>query len=148
MSKLTKAYLAGFFDGEGSFGVYVARGYKHKDGDYRYYHYARATLGNTDSEIPYLLKEHFGGGVVLEHPPKGLTVYRWYASGKECAFLLKTIVPFLRQKQYRAKRLLEYYSKRKMLSWDEKEQIRLEFVALNGLSGKSHRPQRLNEKTP
>lgn len=148
VSKIDKAYIAGFFDGEGSCGLYVARGYKTIDGKFKYYHYMRTTIGNTDKEIPELCSQLFGGGLHEEQPTKGLKVYRWYASGKCANDFLKTIVPFLRQKKFRAQLLLEYFTKRKMYSWEDKEKIRLKFVELNGMSGKSHRPQRLSEMTP
>ena len=148
MSKIEKAYLAGFFDGEGSCGLYVSTGYTDKNGDKHHYHYTRAYIGNTDKGIPQMCHQLFGGSLATEQPPKGLLVYKWYVTGKRADDFLKAIVPFLKQKEYRAKRLLEYYAKRKMLSWEDREKIRLEFVALNGMSGKSHRPQRLNEKTP
>ena len=57
LSKIDKAYLAGFVDGEGCIGFYIARGYKKPDGNYKYYHYIRAYIGNTDKEIPEFCKE-------------------------------------------------------------------------------------------
>ena len=148
MRKIELAYLAGFFDGEGSCGIYVSTGYTDKNGDKHYYHYTRAAIGNTDKEIPELCYKVFGGSLTKEQPKNALMVYRWYGTGKVADKFLRTIVLYLKQKKYRAQKLLEYYTKRKMLSWEDKEKIRLEFIALNGMSGKSHRPQRLNEKTP
>lgn len=152
LRNVDRAYLAGFVDGEGSIGIYVCSGYKG-----RKYHYTRIMIGNTDKEIPQFMKDYYGGGLSKEHPLKGMTIYRWNASGKICDMVLRDIMPYLKQKQERAKLLLQYYQKRKMLSFEEKEEIRMKFVAMNGISGKSHLkyneivsryPQRLNEKTP
>lgn len=148
MSKIDKAYIAGFFDGEGSCGLYISTGYTDNDGIKHHYHYVRASIGNTDKDIPELCKNLFGGSLSEEIPLNGLKVYRWYGTGKVANDFLKTIVLFLRQKKYRAQKLLEYFTKRDKLSWEDKEKIRLEFIALNGMSGKSHRSQRLSEKTP
>ena len=148
MRKIDLAYLAGFFDGEGSCGLYTTKGRIQPDGSRQEYFYSRVSIGNTDREIPALCKEIFGGGLSTEQPLKGLIVYRWNATGENANNFLRQIVHYLKQKKVRAKLLLEYYTKRKMLSWEDKEKIRMKFIALNGMSGKSHRPQRLSEKTP
>lgn len=148
MKAIEAAYMAGFFDGEGSLGMYIAAGSRKK-----HYHYSRAQVGNTDREVVQRLHDLYGGSLITRNVsnkalPTALPVHVWLVTGERCNQFLTDIVPFLRQKKYKAQRLLEYYTKRKLLSWDEKEVMRMEFIALNGMSGKTYRPQRLNEMTP
>jgi len=150
MRNVDRAYLAGFIDGEGIMGIYSTNHPKQKKMGWSPSFFSRIMVGNTDPEIPKFLKEYYGGwlGIETKRFRNGLPCYRYYASGKVCDRILRDIVPYLKQKKERALMLIHYYQNRKKLSWNEKEAIRMKFVALNGNSGKAHHPQRLNEKIP
>lgn len=151
MRNVDRAYLAGFFDGEGSVGLYWNRCSSKQTGkirnDWKPSFFSRVMLGNTDSSIPKLLREWYGGSLLQEKKQVNLPVWRWSATGKVADHFLRDIVPYLTQKKERAKMLIRYYQQRKKLSFEEKCELRMKFVALNGISGKSHYPQRLNEET-
>ena len=148
MRNVDRAYLAGFIDGEGSIGLYSTNYPKQKKMGWSPSFFSRIMVGNNDPGVIQFLKEKYGGWIGLEKRPPFNPIWRYNASGKICDHILRDIVPYLKQKKERALILIHYYQNRKKLSWNEKEAIRMKFVALNGISGKSHHPQRLNERTP
>ena len=147
-----RAYLAGFIDGEGSIGLYSTNYPKQRSKGWTPSFFSRICVGNTDAEIPTLLKEIYGGWVGKEERKFNgldvLPIYRYNASGKICDCILRDIVPYLKQKKERALIVIKYYQNRKKLSWNEKEALRLKLVELNGNSRKQYHPQRLNERMP
>lgn len=154
MRNVDRAYLAGFIDGEGSIGLYSTNYPKQRRKGWSPSFFIRLAVCNTDKEIPEFLKDHYGGSCLLEHPGQYsysnriAKIYRYNATGKICYEIIKDIVPYLKQKKERALLAIKFYQNRKKLTWNEKENLRMKFIATNGISGKSHHPQRLNERTP
>lgn len=88
------AYLAGFFDGEGSVGVYGSAS--------RSYH-LRASVGGTDERSIRRFMAHFGGTVSFE-PKKNnwRPVWKWAVTGREAKVALRALMPFLSVKREQA----------------------------------------------
>jgi hypothetical protein len=57
-SKITKDYLAGFIDGEGSFGIY-----KHKFKNRNLIYVCRITIANTNYNVLEEIQKEFGGHI-------------------------------------------------------------------------------------
>jgi len=99
MQPLEAAYLAGFLDGEGSFGIYRSG--------------ARMTCSNRHLETLVWIKEITGFGRVWE--PRGNSqfnrsapCYQWETGANGCRYILPLIIPYMRVNRIRAESLKEY----------------------------------------
>ena len=121
---LELAYLAGFFDGEGSIGLYDLRG-----NDPRYAEHRRclvAKVGQLDRKPLELFKNRFGGSIQQYATPKGdKPYYRWSVSHRKARVFAEIIIPYLFLKKDLTKRLL-----------DESKRI---LRPVGGPKGKKHR---------
>ena len=83
----TRAYVAGYLDGEGCFFAY---------GHHRY----GIVCENTHRPTVEWLQELFGGNVTICKGRKSnhRTTYRWVVVGNEAAAVCKVIAPFLKEK--------------------------------------------------
>jgi LAGLIDADG DNA endonuclease family protein len=112
--ELSLEYIAGFFDGEGSIGLYPER-CKRKYGIYRHYRFS-VSLGNSDPIVPLYLKARFGGSVHHYERSKKMKnrqdAWLWNMSSKRAAEFLRAILPFLVVKKAQAEVVLEYYAQR------------------------------------
>lgn len=105
------AYIAGLFDGEGSF--IIAKSSPGKGYSSRPYRYqARAALAIREECLVKLLKENFGGSYrfVKTVNPKHSNIYRWDCQGKALDKFIRDIYPFLIIKQNQCK-LLRVFQK-------------------------------------
>jgi len=106
------AYLAGFFDGEGSI-IYAKRrsqttgGYKHSN--ITHYYAIEVQLGQCDEYHPRLFQSYFGGSVTHVKPlnEKWHEYWAWRVASKQAYHFLKVITPYLRLKQPQAKLALD-----------------------------------------
>lgn len=102
-NELELAYLAGFWDGEGSFGIYWHKGTSR--------HYGVVQMSNTDHKIVQTFEERFGGTVHL-YGHKGKQNRHWHwslnASTNKIRKFLQAMTPYLRQKKEEAEVLMEF----------------------------------------
>jgi hypothetical protein len=95
MNVLSKAYIAGFFDGEGSVNIIhqKARGedQKHKDT-----HFITTSLANTNRQVLEKVQEIYGGNIAESKPNGNRKVgYRLHLTRRKAELFLKDISPFL-----------------------------------------------------
>lgn len=106
MKKTDLAYYAGFFDGEGSIGIYFKN---YKTG---FSPTLRISLTNTNIWILQSFKFAFNGSI---GPPsnsgfnKGRTpVWKWGASHRQALYFLEAIVPYLKLKRAEAELAIKF----------------------------------------
>lgn len=99
LSVSEKAYIAGFFDGEGCFQIIRQRRKDRSSPTYQ----AIVTVSHTNYEVLEWLKEKYGGKIGYYPCSRGLgviPVYRWALTGKKNTQpFVKDIQPFLRLKK-------------------------------------------------
>ncbi len=110
MTEVQIAYLAGFFDGEGTIGIYTDNGSRYV---------VRISLSNTSKESVYLFKQYFGGCVFTqkrnEQKPTWRTVYRWQIGNTQADRFFEIITPYLRLKYRQAKLAIQFRARRNPL---------------------------------
>ena len=118
------AWLAGFIDGEGSFGFQGQKGVRPGGNTRPYkrpYWIPRITVGNTDQptlayvlevlsayELPHFVWERTHRGINLNGHPKADFWYVRAEGLKRCARWLPLLLPYLRTKHDQAKVMLEF----------------------------------------
>lgn len=107
LSEIEWAYIAGFFDGEGSIFIQhkkTSRGYT----DYQ----LSVSVTNTDFLIIQWIKDNLGGNInFTARKHNGLKDrYAWRISGRNAIPFIERIFPYLRIKKERAKLAIEYKS--------------------------------------
>lgn len=100
------AYIAGYFDGEGTVGINRST----RNGSSRYR--IQVSLGNTYKPAVDELKTTFGGSI---HPhSKGKSNHRqmwyWTVNGVAAYNFLSKVLPYLREKQAQAQEVMDFYS--------------------------------------
>lgn len=138
------AYLAGFFDGEGS--ISISRSGSQSS------HRLHVAVGSTDEASAYWFKTTFGSGSIRHYPPHrgNRTFYQWMASGRKAGMILRILLPHLRLKQLRARIALNLYDggpdrgpyRRPMSDsqvsapeWDRRETLRNFLLGMNSKKG-------------
>lgn len=100
-------YLAGFFDGEGSLGLYSR-------GQNRYA--LTVTINQKDSafarKILDHLKNEYGGRTAVYPMTNRSNQYRWYASGEVGTNFLRAIIDHLHLKKEQAEIAIEWWDSR------------------------------------
>jgi len=90
------AYIAGFFDGEGSVGVYCGTKKRSQS-------YLRSQLKQNACAISDLIFEDlfklYGGSLSKIKTSSGKTHINWQVSGDKCVIFLKDILPYSRLKK-------------------------------------------------
>ena len=107
MNKLTepdKAYLAGFFDGEGCISISKFQGKNNRTPVYQL-----QVAVSQKSNVLVDLCQMSGLGTIFHNPIQG--VYQWRLSPREGAELLEAIYPYLRNKSVEAQIAIEYQSR-------------------------------------
>ncbi len=102
------AYLAGAMDSDGSIGIRRSTyGARHGDGRQATYS-ERICLKQVTEEIPNLLRDTFGGSLMLQGPSvtRGRPLYYWEATNKVASEALLAMLPFLRVKRAQAENCL------------------------------------------
>ena len=95
------AYLAGFFDGEGTINLLIVK---------QNTLHTTLLVGNTDPEPLQLFADTFGGKVACyethssDYPGH---IYHWHVSGKTFERTLEALLPYLRNKRGQAEIALE-----------------------------------------
>ncbi len=99
------AWAAGFFDGEGSIGIYAR-------GDTKG-HRLDVTIGNVDLRTLEIFKRRWGGSMWTDHrkPPRQ-TFYFWSLSTRSAQPFLLEILPYLIAKREQAEVALAFQARR------------------------------------
>ena len=124
LTDLDRAWMAGFFDGEGSIGLYR----KMKDGQF-YAVTTRITIAQTGREQLDQFFKAFGGAMVLIDRPARTTVrhtqyWTWTCDAVANASLfLQALRPWLRTKADEADIVMEYINNRYTYTLAEKETL-------------------------
>ena len=108
---ITKHYLAGFIDGEGSIAIY-----KHKDKRVQkgYTLHPRFEIANTNEEVLKAIKEVIGGKIKSKPKYKGCKVVYCveFQDYEQIKRALSIVSPFLIIKQKQAKLMIEFCNNR------------------------------------
>ena len=109
------SYLAGMFDGEGTFSIYQNNGNYHTtvDGEKKQYNFtnSRVSITNTNIELMEWLVSHFGGVYYTHRRAKAVhkIAYDWRPKGKKnTEELILGILPYLVLKKQQANLVLQY----------------------------------------
>lgn len=103
------AYLAGAVDSDGSIGMRRSTYGMRVTGDTKAPVYSeRICFKQVTPEIPTLLRDTFGGSLMLQSPSvtKGRPLYYWEATNKTASLALVALLPYLRIKRAQAETLL------------------------------------------
>jgi len=109
-SPLFLAWAAGFFDGEGSVFVEVAR---HKNARHGVRNALHASVTQTSLPCLNLLKEHFGGSIVTitytrRHNMNNSVCYIWRLLNKDALPFLEAIAPYVVVKKEQVELAVQY----------------------------------------
>lgn len=158
MNKIDLAYIAGFFDGEGSIVII-----KSKSGNFSPEYAYGVSIGQKDGQTLDWIKEKFGGNVYLvKHDGS----FYWALGYTKAIVFLKMIQPYLKYKKPQADLAIEFYESiqkfklknvHKRLSeveisrreeiWKKMRQLKKEFTKSNYYKQCSQ-VQRLSESIP
>ena len=103
------AYLAGAIDSDGSIGIRRSTYAMRVTGDSRQPTFSeRICLKQVTPQIPQLLKETFGGSLMMQAPSatKGRPLYYWESTNRAAADALVAMLPYLRIKRAQAENAL------------------------------------------
>jgi hypothetical protein len=101
------AYAAGFFDGEGSIGVYSYRKDQTNNGGGKYGSMSISISQRKRETLDWLV-DRFGGSVYLNGTHKPNPIYQWRLNAKQGADFLRAILPWLRDKRDQAELALKF----------------------------------------
>lgn len=122
MMKLTKEYIAGFFDGEGSIGIY-----KRKDRNKGNGSCARIQLTqNKSKESTFILNQlmlEYGGNLSIQKTLSGNIKYNWQLNPKGVEKFLKDITPYLILKKSQALLILYWIKNRPLIKRDKSGKV-------------------------
>lgn len=141
ISDTEAAYLAGFFDGEGSVTICCGKSAARARNPN---HILQVSVGNTDPKVIKWIQDKFGGSIHFRVRKK--ENWRNFAQWKQCATgasdFLKCILPFLRMKKDQANTAIAFQAAKEMkgpkivpqdvLDWRESQ--RFEIQRLNARS--------------
>lgn len=107
---LSVAYIAGFFDGEGSIGVYHGV----KNGRSVRFHLRTQVTQNCSGESTSLneLRGMYGGNCSVMDKTASRHAYNWQLNGHGAAHFLESILPYLRLKRDQAQFAVAWQRKR------------------------------------
>jgi hypothetical protein len=122
MEKITLQYIAGFFDGEGSIGIYYHN--KAKDG-----FHLRTQLTNNENKdalrlVNYLMNK-FGGNLSEQITLSGRVKYNWQLNSDKAVYFLRKIEPYLIFKKDQAIIAINWQEQRPPLIRDRRGRIQI-----------------------
>ena len=122
MEKTTLQYIAGFFDGEGSIGIY----YRQKPKDR--FHLRTQLVNNKNKDVQrlmtYLMNE-FGGNLSEQITLSGRVKYNWQLNSDKAVYFLRKIRPYLISKKDQAIIAINWQEQRPPLIRDKKGRIQM-----------------------
>lgn len=101
-------YLAGYFDADGSVGLYRYRAKRSKQG---YYHGVRVRVDGTVRRPIELFAERFGGSPSIVHRPArqhSQSMLSWTLAGQRTGVFLQAVLPYLTVKRRQVRLALRY----------------------------------------
>ena len=108
MTRVDLAYMAGFFDGEGSVSLYI-KGKRYE---------LQVCLSNTNEWVVRLFQFNFGGGVYLdkrnEKNPNHRDAWRWQLRAKKAVKFLNVLHPYLILKKPQSALATSFQARRKL----------------------------------
>lgn len=122
MEKITLQYIAGFFDGEGSIGIYYRQ--KTKDG----FHLRTQLINNKNKnaqELMAYLMNKFGGNLSEQITLSGKVKYNWQLNSDKAVYFLRKIEPYLVLKKAQAIITINWQEQRPPLLRDKKGRIQM-----------------------
>lgn len=146
------AYLAGFIDGEGSFGIYYMGDHHRDNRNGNRYYCARLRLSVTDKDVLDYLSSVWSG-VVLKTSNHGfgcepLYILQWQ-SQSSLLTLLPQIIPYLRIKRMQAELLLEWCKSRQTRETHKAGYTNIEIQLAQAISGiNSNKGRRRQDRVP
>ena len=140
MDDLDLAYIAGFFDGEGSITISnrVASSCRSLSPN----HTVTVSVGNTDPTVVSILHKEFGGSLSFAKAKREnhKDIYQWQISARGACVFLSAIRPFLKMKHKQADIAINFqeskppYSKTRLtdevIAWREEQKKKIQ--DLNG----------------
>lgn len=114
------AYLAGCMDSDGSFGIKRSTYQMRVRGDATQATYSeRIDLRQVTTQVPYLLRETFGGYVLMEKPgtDNSKPGFAFHASDLNASKACELLLPYLRIKRRQAEILLELRATKDSKYW-------------------------------
>jgi len=108
---ITKNYLAGFIDGEGSIAIYKHKDVRTQKGYTLHPHFE---IANTNEEVLKAIKEVIGGKLKIKPKQKGCkkVYYVEFQDYEQIKKALTIVLPFLIIKQKQAKLMIEFCNSR------------------------------------
>lgn len=154
MSKATAAYIAGYIDGEGYFGIIP----NSNKSSYR----EVLKITSVDKDIIDWFQNSFGGSVHKRiFDGKSKDAYQWTLEGKNIVPFVEKVIPYLKTKRKQAelvlakRKLRKYYTNvggRNGITYPDwvGEKIKYFYQEIRRLNfrGKPLHPERLSEETP
>jgi hypothetical protein len=106
------AYIAGFFDGEGS--VTIHENFRPSPRGKSPNHTLQVSIGNTDPQVLNWIHGIFGGSLTFRKSTKlnHRDMTQWVARSNGAAIFLKIIIPFLRMKNKQAEVGISFQSEK------------------------------------
>ncbi len=109
------AYIAGFFDGEGS--VTIHENCKPSPRGKSPNHTLQVSIGNTDPSILVWIQKEFGGSLTNRPAPneRSKAVTQWTVRARSAFPFLLAIEPFVRMKKPQIQKAIEFQSSKSMV---------------------------------
>ncbi len=121
--KISLQYIAGFFDGEGSIGVYKTSG----KNNWHLRTQLAQNKSNNSTRIMEYLKNRYGGNISIQITLSNKNKYNWQLNSNKCAKFLKDIEPYLVLKKKQAQIAIKWQLSRPSVTRNSKGQIQLSF---------------------
>jgi len=122
MARITLQYIAGFFDGEGSIGIYHHG--KIKQGFHLRTQLTNNQNKNTEKLMSYLV-DKFGGNLSEQVTLSGKTRYNWQLNSDKAIFFLRKIEPYLILKKDQAIIVINWQEQRPERVRDDRGRIQV-----------------------
>jgi len=136
MGRITLQYIAGFFDGEGSIGIY----YRQKTKDR--FHLRTQLTQNKDKNIQKLmdyLMDKFGGNLSEQVTLSGNIRYNWQLNSDKAVYFLRKIEPYLVLKKDQAIIVINWQEQRPKPIRDNRGRIQVKRKRTVGFDIKTSR---------
>jgi len=137
------AYIAGFFDGEGSITIHI-NGRKYSPRGVSPNHTLQVSIGNTDTLIPSWIQSVYGGSLTHRFPDneRCKRVTQWQLRCVGALAFLEDIYPHLKMKRPQAEIAMNYQRRKimhgprrlilKEIQWREKQRISIRALNRKG----------------
>jgi len=98
-SKVQKAYIAGFLDGEGSVSIQKTKIYKHRNENNPYFSTV-ISIGQSNKTVLEWIQSMYGGSICVEKESgrRKLPFYRWRIANRDIEKFLTDVKPYVQLK--------------------------------------------------